>query len=262
MRIMKNALVALLALPALALAGAEPGAQPGEVKSFVACPVYRDTNAGRKSGCWLATEAESGVRFDVAHTLNRPYIGRQVLVEGVVSGDKDACGGVVLKPVRVSVLPEACPALMLPPEGYPGRPSVLPAEIVMPLDVPRKLPEPPYARREFHVFFDFGDDFITYQQGDVAVEKTWLYATAARARRVEVIGHADTRGLVASGRTLREERALAGARAEVVLEALRRLGLPAGTAATARAGGEPRPVSSEPGMGNASKRRVTVVVTP
>ena len=28
----------------------------GDLHTFVACPVYRDTNQGRKSGCWLATE--------------------------------------------------------------------------------------------------------------------------------------------------------------------------------------------------------------
>ena len=37
-----------------------------ETVRFIACPIYRDTDAGRKSGCWLADERASGTRFDVS----------------------------------------------------------------------------------------------------------------------------------------------------------------------------------------------------
>ena len=33
--------------------------------NFIACPVYRDTNNGRKSGCWLTSDPASGTRYDV-----------------------------------------------------------------------------------------------------------------------------------------------------------------------------------------------------
>lgn len=35
----------------------------GEQQRFITCPIYRDTDAGRKSGCWLVDEGVSGQRF-------------------------------------------------------------------------------------------------------------------------------------------------------------------------------------------------------
>lgn len=233
----------------------------GQVKRFVSCPVYRDTDAGRKSGCWLATEHETGQRFDLSLSQNKPYIGRQLLVEGVVSAGKDVCGGVVLEPVRVSVLADSCPELIIPAEGHVSRPSGLPAELVQPLSVPRKLPPPPYERRDFHVIFDFGDDFLSYQQSDVVLERIWLYATAAKAASVQITGYADTAGFALSGRHLAEPAGLARQRAENVAEALRRLGVPA-TNLRLSTDLKPRAVLDTPAMDLVSKRRVTVIVTP
>ena len=50
--------------------------------------------------------------------VNPPQLGHQVLVEGVVSDEPRICGGIVLKPVVLSVLPEldnSC-TTMLPAE--------------------------------------------------------------------------------------------------------------------------------------------------
>ena len=47
----------VLALLAPISAGA---AETGRLVRFVSCPVYRDADSGKKSGCWLADRRESG----------------------------------------------------------------------------------------------------------------------------------------------------------------------------------------------------------
>ena len=76
-------------------------------KNFVSCPIVRDTAS---VPCWL-TEYEGETYFltlqtDVSAPVTPPWLGHQVLVEGVVSSEPRICGGVVLKPVHLSVLPE------------------------------------------------------------------------------------------------------------------------------------------------------------
>jgi hypothetical protein len=75
-----------------------------KVVSFIACPIYRDTNQGRKSGCWLADDHESGLRYDIGGGRAKPQIGHEVLVEGVIASSPDVCGGAVLVPVHTAVL--------------------------------------------------------------------------------------------------------------------------------------------------------------
>ena len=53
--------------------------------SFVACPIYRDTNDGRKSGCWLVDEPSTGVRYDVTAAPTKPDWNHAVLVEGILA---------------------------------------------------------------------------------------------------------------------------------------------------------------------------------
>ena len=76
-----------------------------EAVRFVTCPVYRDTDNGRKSGCWLASDPASGIRYDVTAAPTKPDWNHAILVEGFVAkAAGDPCGGVVLEPARVSVL--------------------------------------------------------------------------------------------------------------------------------------------------------------
>src|SRR4051812_289812 len=91
-------------------------AQAAEIVRFVTCPVYRDTDAGRKSGCWLGTDGETGRRYDVTDAPFKPSVGRMMLVEGEVAGTPDICGGIALLPVRVAVLEERCPETTIPAE--------------------------------------------------------------------------------------------------------------------------------------------------
>jgi outer membrane protein OmpA-like peptidoglycan-associated protein len=240
---------------ALLAAGAANGA------GFLACPVYRDTDAGRKSGCWLATDPATGIRFDVTDAANKPWVGRMVLVEGVPSGARDICGGAVLNPVQVSILEERCAEVILPPEGYPSKPSTLPQEYLLPLVMPRSPPAPPYSPQAWQVQFSFGDDRLVYQSVETTLERAMLYALASRARKVEVTGYADVAGFDVSGRHLAEPKALAKARAQMVTEALVRLGVPAATIKTTWRS-DPAPITPAGPLAAAAKRRVTITLAP
>ena len=50
---------------ALALSLTFASAVEAQSVRFISCPIYRDADAGRKSGCWLSDDASSGTRYDV-----------------------------------------------------------------------------------------------------------------------------------------------------------------------------------------------------
>ena len=161
------------------------------VERFIGCPVYRDTDAGRKSGCWLADDPATGIRYDVTGGRIKPILGQLVLVEGAVSSlDKDLCGGVVLQPVNVSVLPQPCKQHLIPAEGHPGRRFALPARVMQPTDVPRTLPPPPYTTREYTIEFELNSDFLVYQYSETILEDAALYIKASKPKRVVITGYA------------------------------------------------------------------------
>ena len=240
---------------ALAYAADAPTLKP---VSFIACPVYRDTNQGRKSGCWLADDHESGVRYDIGGGRAKPQIGHEVLVEGVLANSPDACGGAVLAPVHTAVLETRCPAVMLPPENYPGRVfQVSPKSVLPPMDVERPLPPPPYEPQQWVIQFNFQSDFLLYQYSEVILDAAARYIKVSGAKRVFVTGYAATKGIQVSGRTLSESGSLAKIRAESVAEALRRLGVnPRLLHVSWR--NDPEPIVSDGGLQEPSKRRVTI----
>lgn len=243
---------------------AAPAPQPGATAQFIACPIYRDTDMGRKSGCWLADNSGDRVRYDVTWAPIKPQLGKSILVEGVVTADADTCGGVVLNPVRVSVLDAdgGCPETLLPPEQYPGRPSPPPVAVLAPASEPRQLPPGPYTPRDFTIYFEFGRDFLIYQHAEVVLEQITLYAQASQAKDLHIHGFAATEPVTVSRRTLSEDLALGDARAAMVYEALSRLGV-AKELLARDSSGAPPPTDLEGGkLPEASKRRVTVTVTP
>lgn len=251
-----------LLLPLLAASQAVLAQSTG-VHTFIACPTYRDTDAGRKSGCWLADDPQ-GVRYDVSLGPVKPQVGRLALIEGIASAEPDsACGGRVLAPVRVAVLEDACERQIIAAESFPGRPFQTPAEMLAPSDQPRSLPAPPYTEKSFSIYFEYGRDFLIYQYAELILEKISLYVKASQAKRVQVEGFAATEPLVVYGRALREPLALARSRAEMVAEALRRLGVPASSLSVAWRGAPAATADLEGGkLPEPSKRRVVVTVTP
>ena len=218
-------LAALVLLIAAAPAAAAPAAQV----RFVACPIYRDTDAGRKSGCWLVDSPEDGRRYDISPSPTKPDWNYAVLVEGrPAANQSDVCGGVGLDPVRVSILPSRCVRAMLPAEGYPGRKFVLPERNVRPLYEPRPPFPKPFKERTFEIPFEFGRSFVVYQLSDYLMDETVAYALAVHARRVEITGWAATRPTVVSGHRLAERMEVAKARAETAALWMTNLGVPAG----------------------------------
>ena len=198
--------------------------ETGELVRFVSCPIYRDTDAGRKSGCWLADERESARRFDVTQSPYKPDWNRQVLVEGRISDERSGlCGSPVLDPVRTSILPEPCPRHMIPAEGFPGRHYSLPERNVAPLGVAREIPPGPYETTTFHAFFEFDRAFIVYQYDDYLIDRAVTWIRAAHPGRLIVTGYAATQPVDLSGRTLAERPEVARERAEAVALTLERL---------------------------------------
>lgn len=247
----------------LAIAAPASAQVPGEAVRFISCPIYRDVDAGRKSGCWLADERETGRRFDIGNAPTKPDWNHEVLVEGSISNAPDSCGGVILEPVRVSVLPGACTRQMLPAETYKGRPFVLPERNVRPLSEARAVPQPPFAEESFYLLYDFNRDFVVYQLDDYLLDQAITYIRGVKPKRIVVTGYAATKPTAVSGRSIAETTDIAKRRAESVTEALIRMGIDRKTIETKwKSGAEPIEAPGADGLVEASRRRVEIRVTP
>ena len=203
----------LMLIAAMVATAAQASAQ--ELR-FVTCPVYRDADAGRKSGCWLATDNATGIRYDVTTSPTKPDWNFAVLVEGAPSaaqGDR-LCGSPTLDPVRVSVLYDIpCTRHMLPAEGFPGRRFTLPKRNVRPFYEARTPAARPWKQREFVIPFDQNRDFFVYQLSDYLMDQAILYALDVGRAKIDITGYADTRTSKVSGYTLSEPLSLAKDRA-------------------------------------------------
>ncbi|MDO6415243.1 hypothetical protein Q4F19_12695 [Sphingomonas sp. BIUV-7] len=242
------------------LATGAGAATPDSTVRFITCPIYRDADSGKKSGCWLADDRATGLRYDVSVSPSKPDWNHEVLVEGnVSSGARDVCGGVVLDAVRTSVLPGPCTRQMLPAEGFTGRKFVLPVRNVRPAAVPRDTPPGPYAARSFHLFFDFDAAFLIYQYDDYLLDEAITWLRAAKPRAITVTGYAATIPTNVSGRMIAEDPAIARVRAEKIGEALARLGIDRRTIKVRwRAAGGPVAVAEADDLPDASRRRVDI----
>lgn len=240
-------------------AAADTAAAP-TIKRFVGCPVYRDTDAGRKSGCWLVTDPEDGRQYDVTDARLKPILGQQILVEGIVTTTNgELCGGIVLQPVDVSVLPQTCKAHLIPAEGHPGRRFGLPATVLQPSTVPRVLPPPPYEHRSYTIEYELNSDFLVYQYAELIIEQASLYAKASKPRRIVITGYAATRPIEVSGQPIVENIAIAEARARMIAEALTRLGVPRDAMELKWLDA---PVESTGPLTEASRRRAVITINP
>lgn len=213
--------LALLTTPILA-ASAQEAAQPVR---FIACPVYRDTNSGAKSGCWLATDPRTGLRWDISLSPYKPDWNFAVLVEGTpaVATTDQPCGAPVLAQVRTSRLAGDCIRHLLPAENLPGRRYALPPRNISPLATPPAPPAGPYTARSFAVFFEFDRSFVTYQYGDYLIDQAAQWIRATHPRQLIITGYAATAPEEVSGQTLAERPELAQQRADVLALSLSRL---------------------------------------
>jgi hypothetical protein len=243
----------------------ESAGTPNGQKTFVSCPIVRDT---KTVPCWLAEfEGETyylGIQQDQAAAFQPPQLEHQVLVEGSVKAGPRICGGVVLDPVRISVLPEldqACRTILPAIDEYtvpfavrgpgPNVPSTRAAGRP-PIPAP---PQPPFAVREFTLYYDFNAE----RAGRSAriITDAMTYAKAAHARSVEITGYRAAVRL-SNGTDLVEYPWIAEHRAQIMAQTLREIGVPQ-AAISANWKDEPE---TGTGMDAYRKRRLTIRITP
>ena len=199
-------------------------AADGPHKNFVSCPIVRDTAS---VPCWLA-EYEGELYFltiqsDVTSPVTPPWLGHRVLVEGTVSSEPRICGGIVLKPVHLSVMPEAdasCNTMLPAEERYnltfePPRPPG-PSKGRLAFD---NAP-PPAARpstgalpasKEFVVPYDF-DALVGFNHARVLTD-ILEFAQAVSAGDIEIVGYRGASRL-SNGQVLSEDADIGKRRAE------------------------------------------------
>jgi hypothetical protein len=240
---------------------------PADRRAFLACPIVRDT---KTVPCFLAEmDGELyflGIQEDTAAAWYPPQLGHKVLVEGTVSPGPRVCGGIVLKPVVTSVIPELDPSCntMLPaeegidaPEARrgPGPSSVRPAESAAPAAAP-PAPTPPFEAREFTVPFDFDNDFMPGRVTRVIADAV-RYAQAIRSSRIQVTSFRGAT-LLSSGETLVEDPRIAERRAKKLETILIGLGIPS-TSLAVKWRSEPE---TPTGTGDERSRRAVITVLP
>jgi hypothetical protein len=224
--------VVTLALLTLA-AGTALAAPPEHRRNFVACPIVRDTTT---VPCWLA-EHDGELYFltlqtDVSAPVTPPWLGHRVLVEGTVAPNRERiCGGVVLEPVVLSVLPEldaSCNTVLPAEERYnltfepprpPGPSAGRLAFAAAPSDAPQAPPPPATS---FALRYDFDGLVVFRHAGDLTA-----ILDAARAQGARTVAITGRRGavLLSNGTTLSERSGIAQRRAEQVATLLKGAGL-------------------------------------
>jgi outer membrane protein OmpA-like peptidoglycan-associated protein len=118
---------------------------------------------------------------------------------------------------------------------------------------------PPYPPRDWIIEFSYRSDFLQYQYSEVILDEIARYVLASHPRRVDIIGHAVTRTRVVSEHSLAEQSPLARARAEIVAEALRRLGV-TDTLLHVTWNENPAAIQGDDGLPEPSRRRVDIRV--
>ncbi len=227
---MRKQVIALTAL--VAVSAPQLGGQSQRRVNFVSCPVVQDTAT---VPCWLSEyEGQSyylGIQTDISADFDPPYLGHQVLVEGVISDEPRVCGGIVLKPVMVSPLPEldqscsvirpAVPEFAVPFAPRPPGPSGGRLAFDPPPSSTSAL-KPPYGSKSFDLFYDV--DMLVMGRHAGLLTEIFSYAQKIPTARVTVSA---TRGAtrLSNGRTLTERPGIARARAEEIAELLEGAGL-------------------------------------
>ena len=251
----------LLGLCAVASAVAAP--QAGQRLSFVSCPIVRDT---RTVPCWLA-EYEGELYFltlqtDVSAPVNPPWLGHQVLVEGVVSGAPNICGGRVLEPLTLSVRPEldaSCNTSLPADDRYeltfepPRPPGPSRGRLAFGDPVARGAAAP--AQDTFTLQYEF-DGLVVFRHAP-ALQRILDSALAGHAGEVRITGYRSGSRLT-NGTLMRERPDIGRERAQQLGELLRGAGL-TGVKYTLHW----KDLSKRPdGAADAANRRAEVVIVP
>jgi hypothetical protein len=208
---------------------------PGTPLSFVSCPIVRDT---KTVPCWLA-EYEGETYFltlqtDVSAPVNPPWLGHKVLVEGVVSDEPDICGGVVLKPVALSVMQEldaSCNTMLPAEDRYeltfepPRPPGPSRGRLAFGgFAPPGSLPEDTDFTVDGHFTLQYEFDGLVGFRHAPTLQQILDFATQARARELRIVGYRAASRL-SNGDTMLEREGIERERAEQVRDLLKGAGL-------------------------------------
>lgn len=212
----------LLAAPLLSFATICLGAD-GPRRNFVSCPIVRDTAS---VPCWLA-EYDGELYFltlqsDVTSPVTPPWLGHRVLVEGTVSAEPRICGGIVLKPVHLSVMPEpdaSCNTMLPAEERYnltfepPRPPGPSKGRLAFDNAPPSARPSPGALplTKEFVVPYDF-DALVGFNHARMLTD-VLEFARAVDARDIEIVGYRGAARL-SNGQVLSEDADIGKRRAE------------------------------------------------
>lgn len=255
-------------------------AHTGKRITFVACPYVRDSAL---TPLWFADyEGETyflRAQQNFTAAVHHPDLMHKVLVEGVVSNEARVAGGVVLTPLRISVLPEIDETCnkVLPADGSripfakrppgPGSdgttreqsgagPTHGPAPITA-LE-PEYKPEPVAERivKTFTMEFDFDHDRVDFDQYP-AIMAAMKYARDTSAARIEVVGYRSAVKL-SNKKTIVEYAGLERRRTENVVRLMDQFPVSKEIVAVRW---ETKPTSTN-GVTDFANRRVTITVTP
>lgn len=231
----------------------------GQERSFVACPIVRDT---KTVPCFLAEYGGElyylGIQQDITAAFHPPQLKHEVLVEGRVSEGPRICGGIPLAPLSISVVKEVNPACntLLPAEpGIDPPPAARGAgPASYRLAEPQPAPASLTGRQEFTVLFAFNDDYVDFA-AIAAVRRAAGYAVKIGASAVKVTGYRATT-LLSNGQRLVEKPGLAEKRAQDIATLLRGSDV-TGVSADWKTEAEPGDGKTDP-----FHRRVTIEVIP
>jgi hypothetical protein len=239
---------------------------PADRRNFVACPIVRDTAT---VPCWLAEyDGELyylGIQTDVSADFDPPYLGHQALIEGRVKDADRICGGIVLEPVNVSVLPEldgSCNTILPADDRYtvpfaPRPPGPSGGRLAFEGAAPqRDRPGPEAPAGEFELFYDYS--MLIMGRHSPLLGKILGYAQEIDARRITITGFAGA-SLLSNGERLVEDPALAEQRAAEVADVLHRAGIDTAVLHVEGAAGGPSDVD---GIDDWRTRKTVVVVEP
>ena len=214
---------------AVAASAAKP---PTDRRNFVACPIVRDTST---VPCWLA-EYEGQTYFltiqtDVSAPVNPPWLGHKVLVEGTVSDEPNICGGIVLKPVTLSVMHEldgSCNTILPAEERYnlpfeaPRPPGPSMGRLAFGDPVMKPKAEQAEEPRSFELRYEF-DSMVMFRHAQ-PLQKILEHAKQTAATQVTITGYRGAT-LLSNGQLMQEHKDIGRRRAEQVAELLRGAGL-------------------------------------
>jgi hypothetical protein len=211
-------------------ASATAAPPPGQRLSFVSCPIVRDTST---VPCWLADyEGERyflALQTDVSAPVTPPWLGHRVLVEGVVSGAPGICGGRVLEPVTLSVLPEldaSCNTLLPAEQAYdltfePPRPPG-PSRGRLAFGDPAARDAAPAPQDVFTLQFEF-DGLVVFRHAQT-LQRILDSARAKPVGELRITGFRSASRLT-NGTVLRERPHIERERAQQLADLLRGAGL-------------------------------------